>query len=204
VIDRLVALLDAAGVDRACWIGYSMGGRVALAGAVLRPDRVSALVLESASPGLDDEAERASRRARDDALAIRLLERGIAEFVDGWMAMPLFASQRGLGEAALRRERSRRMKNDAAELAACLQGLGTGSQPSFWDRLPDVTVPTLIVTGELDARFTALGARMRERFAQARHEVVPGAGHAVHLERPDPWLGVVLPFLDAHARERGS
>ena len=95
VLDALVGALDRAGVDRAVWMGYSMGGRLALAAAVLRPERVAGLVLESASPGLATEGERAARRDRDHRLAKRILEDGTAAFVDAWMSQPLFAIELG-------------------------------------------------------------------------------------------------------------
>ncbi len=195
VLDALVGALDRAGVDRAVWMGYSMGGRLALAAAVLRPERVAGLVLESASPGLATEGERAARRDRDHLLAKRILEDGTAAFVDAWMSQPLFASQHALGEATLQAERSRRLRNDGPALAACLEGLGTGSQPSFWDRLGEIRVPSLVLTGALDHKFTSIGDRMMARMPDAVHEVVPDAGHAVHLERPREWVESVSRFL---------
>ena len=57
----LTGLLDQMNISRAAWLGYSMGGRVALQYAVAQPARVAALVLEGASPGIADPAERASR-----------------------------------------------------------------------------------------------------------------------------------------------
>lgn len=196
VLDALIAVLDRAGVGRAVWIGYSLGGRIALAASRLRPHRVAGVVLESASPGLATEEERADRRHHDDLLARRILEGGIADFVDGWMSQPLFATQRRLDEATLAAERSRRLLNDGAALAACLRGLGAGSQPSFWHRLEEMAVPALVLTGALDRKFTEIGARMAEAIPGALHDVVPEAGHAVHLERPMEWVGRVSRFLE--------
>ncbi|HZD06188.1 MAG TPA: alpha/beta fold hydrolase, partial [Longimicrobiales bacterium] len=82
----LVGLLDRMGVERASWIGYSMGGRVALGAAVLYPERVDRLVLESASPGLATPEEREARRAQDEARARELESSGLEAFVDRWMA----------------------------------------------------------------------------------------------------------------------
>src|SRR4029453_9306410 len=63
-LDRPEALAPAGAV----LAGYSMGGRLALALALRRPERVRSLVLVSASPGLADAEERAARRAADEAL----------------------------------------------------------------------------------------------------------------------------------------
>src|SRR3954470_15296686 len=71
--------------------GYSMGGRVALHAALqLKPER---LVLIGASPGLQDPAERAQRRAAHEALAERIEAIGVEAFAGEWGAQPLFAGQ---------------------------------------------------------------------------------------------------------------
>lgn len=191
VLSDLLEVLDAADVERARWVGYSMGGRVALAAAVFHPERVGSLMLESASPGLDTEVERAERRRADEALARDLEKEGIEPFVDRWMAMPLFSTQRALPDDVLHRARERRLSNDPRALAACLRGLGTGAQPSFWDRLRELSVPTLLMTGEEDRKFTTIARQMTEVIPDATVEVVPGAGHTVHLEAPDAWLDAV-------------
>jgi 2-succinyl-6-hydroxy-2,4-cyclohexadiene-1-carboxylate synthase len=191
-----VAAVQAALVEGpATWIGYSMGGRLALAGALERVAPVEALVLESASPGLESAVERAERRRADEAWARRLDEEGIEAFVDAWLAQPLFATQRDLSPELRRDERARRLEQDPRALAACLRGLGTGVQTSHWDELERLSVPVLLVTGERDAKFTALARRMEARLPAGRHEPVAGAGHAVHLEAPAAWLERVTAFL---------
>ena len=78
----LVALLDELRIERATVLGYSMGGRLALQLAAAAPERVAALVLEGASPGIDDEGERAARVASDRALADGIERDGIEAFLD--------------------------------------------------------------------------------------------------------------------------
>lgn len=188
-------IADAAGGQVADLVGYSMGGRMALAYAATFPHRVGRLVLESASPGLATEVERTGRRASDDALAGRLVEGGIEAFVDFWEGLPLFESQGSVPAHVLARQRGRRLLNDPQSLAASLRGLGTGSQPSYWEVLPTLSVPTLLMVGESDARFVEIAREMVADIPDARLAVVAGAGHAVHLERPDAWLSEVTAFL---------
>lgn len=195
-LEATLDLLDRAqGPDPAPLVGYSMGGRVALAYALSRPRRVTRLVLESASPGLASAEERAARRASDEALALRLESRGIEAFVDEWEALPLFESQRALPDEVRSAQRARRLRNDPGSLAASLRGVGTGTLPSYWDVLSELSVPTLLLTGALDRKFTTIAGRMAERIPDARHIVVAGAGHAVHLERSAVWLSSVRSFL---------
>ncbi len=102
------AALDALDVARYALVGYSMGGRLALQLALDAPDRVAALILESASAGLATTAERAERRHADEALATALESGGIAAFVARWEALPLFRSLASVPEhrrQALRRQR---------------------------------------------------------------------------------------------------
>jgi len=176
-------------------VGYSMGGRFALAYAARNPEQVRRLVLESASPGLEAEEERAERRTLDEALARLIETEGIGAFVERWEAQELFDSQRALPAEARATHRARRLLNNPRSLAASLRGLGTGALPSYWGSLPGLRIPVLVLVGALDRKFAAIGARMVELLPDARLVSVAGAGHAVHLERPDAWLGAVVGFL---------
>lgn len=186
--DRAVADLTAVqtglGIGRAIWLGYSLGGRLALGVAIQHRRRVTALILESATAGIPDEGDRANRRAADEALATRIEANGIAAFVAEWESLPMWASQQSLPPDTLAAQRERRLANSAIGLANSLRGMGQGSQPSLWHRLPDVQAPTLLIAGARDAKFSDLAAEMHRRIPYSTLELVPGAGHAVHLENP--------------------
>jgi pimeloyl-ACP methyl ester carboxylesterase len=78
-----------------------------------------------------------------------------------------------------------RLANTGPGLASSLRLAGTGTQEPLWDRLGQLSMPVLIVTGELDAKFTALGRRMTEAIGpSATHVVVADAGHAPQLQQP--------------------
>jgi 2-succinyl-6-hydroxy-2,4-cyclohexadiene-1-carboxylate synthase len=201
VVALLVGVLETRGLTGAHLVGYSMGGRVALATAIRHPDRVTRLVLESSSPGLPTAAERARRREQDEALARKIEDRGMEWFVDHWMALPLFATQRRLPPEIRDEARRRRLDLDPGALAAVLRGLGTGSQPSFWDALSRVRPPTLLLTGSEDEKYVRLARRMAEAIPRAIHRTVEGAGHTVHLEAPELWLQEVMRFLGEERTE---
>jgi 2-succinyl-6-hydroxy-2,4-cyclohexadiene-1-carboxylate synthase len=184
-------LLGTAGGPGA-FVGYSLGGRVCLRLALDRPDLVRALVLLGASPGIAGAGERAERRAADEALARDLERDGVAAFLDRWLAGPLFATL-----PAERAGRAERLGNGAAGLAAALRLLGTGTQEPLWARLPELAAPVLLVAGELDGKFAAMAERMAGAIGpRARVALVPGAGHAAHLEQPERFGDLVEPFLD--------
>lgn len=192
----LCGVLDELRIQSADCLGYSMGGRIALATAALRPDRVRRLILESASPGLADENARFLRRQSDEALAVQLETSSIASFVKYWMDLPLFVTQNRLNPNRLQAVFDQRIKNDAASLAATLRGLGTGSQPSFWDALPSIVNPTLLVTGALDLKFRDVSEKMQDLMPNAERRVVHHAGHCVHLEQSQRYIEVIQDFLN--------
>lgn len=186
------ALVGEAG-GRSTYVGYSMGGRLALALALGRPDLVERLVLVGASPGIADEAERAARARADEHLADRIEALGVAAFLDEWLARPLFA---GLSPAAAHRRQ--RLANTPAGLASSLRRCGTGAQPSLWERLGALAMPILLVVGAEDAKFDAVADAMAGAIgANAVVARIAGAGHTAHLEQPEAFLAVVEPFLDA-------
>lgn len=194
-IDDLVATLLDSGHQRAHWIGYSMGARLALGCAVRHPQRVASLVLVAPRAGIEDAAEREMRRRADEETALGIETGGLEAFVDEWMAQPIFATQGRLGTQFLAQQRAERLANDAAGLAAGLRILGPGAQPSFFGELPRITAPALLVAGQLDHKFVAAARDLVGRMPQAEVCEVADAGHAVHLEQPAAFVRAVQDFL---------
>ena len=178
VIEDLAALVD----GPFALAGYSMGGRIALHLALAQPELVTRLVLISTTAGIEDPAERARRRAQDEAVAAEIERDGVAAFAERWAAGPLFAGQPP-EVAALAHED--RLGHSAAQLASTLRGLGTGTMEPVWHRLHELTMPAMVLVGERDAKFRALGERLAAGLPAAELRVVREAGHALHLEAPE-------------------
>lgn len=180
----------AAAMPQGVVVGYSMGARMALHVALSHPEQIDGLVLVSGTPGIEDNDERAARRASDEALAARAEVIGTAEFVDEWLANPMFA---GLSEEmAMRAERCR---NTSAGLAASLRLAGTGTQDNLWPRLSEIQVPTLVIAGADDAKFAAIASRMGGLIPRCEVRIIAGAGHTVHLERTAQFCDVLAEWL---------
>lgn len=163
--------------------GYSMGARLALALALRHPEKIARLVLASGTAGVDDPP---ARRAEDEARA-RLLEReGLDAFLRQWEEHPTLASLKQF--PGLRAQRSR---HRATGLASALRHLGAGAMPQLWDALPSLRVPVVLLAGEDDAKFAALARRMHERLPNATLRILPGCGHAPHLERPREFVAAL-------------
>jgi 2-succinyl-6-hydroxy-2,4-cyclohexadiene-1-carboxylate synthase len=180
----LEAMLRALDTASAHVIGYSMGARLALYFGMHHPERVRALLLESGSPGLATEPERTARVASDEALAQRIERAGIEAFVRDWEALPLWRTQ---SDALKRAQRPGRLANRAAGLDLSLRGMGTGAQPSLWDALPALRIPTHCLVGEQDDKFVAIADAMCVRNPAIAVTRAANAGHAVHLEAPLAW-----------------
>jgi 2-succinyl-6-hydroxy-2,4-cyclohexadiene-1-carboxylate synthase len=177
------------------YVGYSLGGRASLHAALAAPDRVRALVLVGATPGIRDGGERARRREADEARAAEVERVGVAAFVASWLSQPMFSGLRAEAAGV-----EARLENTAEGLASSLRLAGVGCQEPLWDRLGELRVPVLCVAGERDERYAALARETAAAIGpHASAALVPGAGHAAHLERPDEFLAAVRPFLARYA-----
>jgi 2-succinyl-6-hydroxy-2,4-cyclohexadiene-1-carboxylate synthase len=173
-------------------VGYSMGGRIALQFALAEPDRLTALVTVGAAAGIDDPAARRARAEADDRLAAWIEEQPIEAVVERWESQPVFAGQ---PPELVEAQRAGRLSHDPARLAALLRTAGQGATQPFWDRLPSLTAPLLALAGERDEPYAAAAQRLAELAPRGRAELIPGAGHAAHLEQPLRVADLVLEQL---------
>lgn len=176
-------------------VGYSMGGRLALHAALRDPGRLAALVLVGTSAGIEDTREREDRRRADESLADWIERSPIADVVDRWERLPVFATQ---PEQLRARQRAGRLSHEPGRLAELLRSAGQAASPPVWSQLGELRCPVLLSAGERDPRYADAAARMAERIADARVALVPDAGHAPQLEAPDAFAALLGEFLDEH------
>jgi 2-succinyl-6-hydroxy-2,4-cyclohexadiene-1-carboxylate synthase len=188
----IIQLLDRLEIPQSHLIGYSMGGRLALYLALYFPDRFPKVILESASPGLKTEAEQIARKQHDAELADRL-ESDFPKFLMEWYEQPLFRSlkQHPNFEQIVKQ----RLQNCSSELAKSLRYLGIGEQPSLWDKLIAHQHPLLLLVGERDRKFISINEEMASLCRMAQLEIVPDAGHNIHLENPEKFVTQIQKFL---------
>ncbi|WP_226035850.1 2-succinyl-6-hydroxy-2,4-cyclohexadiene-1-carboxylate synthase [Aquibacillus saliphilus] len=198
ICEDLLTILNKMKIEKTHLIGYSMGGRTALSFAVLYPNRVASLTLESASPGLEESHEQLARQAKDEVLANKLEDEGIVGFVNYWEKIPLFASQHSLPNYVRKRIREERTNQTSQGLAASLRGMGTGRQPSWWQKLPTLPIPVLLVVGELDEKFVEIARLMNDYLKYSDLRIISNTGHAVHVEQTRIFGTIVNEFIKAH------
>lgn len=196
-LDGVLEDVRAAAPEDYVLAGYSMGGRLALHLALPESRRIRGLVLIGASPGLADPLEREARRLADEELAAEIEHGTLEEFAGRWALTPVLA---GLPDDVAGRVHRDRLRNTTAGLAAALRGLGTGALPSLWDRLDELTVPVTLVVGEGDEKFRGIAQEMARLMPRAQLVLVPGAGHAVHLEAPERVAEIIAAAAQADPR----
>ncbi|MBB1078805.1 2-succinyl-6-hydroxy-2,4-cyclohexadiene-1-carboxylate synthase [Limosilactobacillus sp. STM2_1] len=193
VVSKLQELMQLLQIKNYYLLGYSMGGRVALAWAVNDP-HVQGLILESARPGIADKHDRQKRRQKDNDLAGKILVQPLEEFVNYWENIPLFASQKQLPLEIRQQIRRQRMGQQKYGLAMSLMMMGTGQQESYWKYLPQ-NIPVLLIVGELDFKFQKIAQEMKLMAPQMTISVLP-SGHCVHIEVPSSFSSLVIKWLD--------
>lgn len=176
-------------------LGYSLGGRIALAYGAAYPREVQGLILESSAYGIGDEEQRALRREQDVRLAQEILDRGIEWFAEHWSSLPLFASQTRLPPEIRAKIRARRLGNAPHALANTLLGSGQGVFPCLREKIPALSMPILYIHGEQDEKYKGIGREFMDLNPGIKREMIPGAGHNVHLEKPAAFEKIVRSFL---------
>jgi 2-succinyl-6-hydroxy-2,4-cyclohexadiene-1-carboxylate synthase len=199
--DAIITLAESLGARRFSAAGYSMGGRLAQLIASMAPERVDALVLESTSPGLRTDAERAARRESDAVWLAQLRNGEFHLFLRAWYGQRVFRSLASDPELFARMIEARD-ENDPVKLARSFEATGVADQPSFWQAWERDTAPVLLIVGERDTKYRAIAAEMAACRSTAEIAVIPDCGHNVHFERSKAYTEVVGAFLDRVTQSR--
>ena len=165
--------------------------------------RLRGVVLISASPGLESPVERTERMARDQALAGSIEEEGLAWFQMHWSSQPIIQSQQDIPAEILAAMQARREANRPAGLAGSLRGMGQ-VRWTLSGKIEGLEVPTLLITGMRDERYTEIAARSAQVIPNARHIQIEEAGHCTHLEAVDPVVDAMQSFLAELSNEGPS
>lgn len=197
VVDQVLSVIGQREPATVHLLGYSMGGRVAMSMAARAPWYFASVTTLSATAGIADPAERAARHEADLALAQRIENDGVEAFAEWWLSLPLFEPLvASLEENELAATLAQRRANTARGLANSVRRTGTGAMAPVWDRLGSLRSPFLAVAGGLDERYVEIAERMAEAAPFGRTAVVPGAGHAVHVENPGEVSRLLRDFLE--------
>ena len=198
LVEALEGWIDERKLGKVHLLGYSMGGRLALALALRSPERFRSLILEGVSPGLESAGAIRTRQADEQGWA-QSLRTDRQSFLKEWQAQPLFDRQRERNPEGYAAALRLRLKSDPAEWAGALQGYGLGHQPNLWPQLAHLNLPVLLITGDEDTKFTLGAQRMVSVLPNASHKVVAQAAHTPHLEQPVAFNRIVAEFLETNS-----
>ncbi len=187
----VAAFAAALGIDRFHLAGFSLGGLIAQSFALAHPDKLASLSLLSTVAGrTPEERERVMQR-------LALVVKGIpgAHFKESilrWFTEDFVAKNPALIEAYA----ARNAQNDPAAYAAAYRVL---AESDLADRLSQLAMPSLVLTGEQDQGSNPRMARlMHDRIAGSELHILPGLRHSILIEAPKLVAGILRDFLSKH------
>ena len=131
--------------------------------AIDHPNKISGLILESTTAGIESEKIQSERIKTDEELAHYIESHNIEEFVELWMSKEIFNTQRRFSNEKLKNIRKKKTLNSKIGLANSLRGFGTGRMGYFGSKLNQINCPVLLITGELDTKFTKINFSVKEK-----------------------------------------
>jgi 2-succinyl-6-hydroxy-2,4-cyclohexadiene-1-carboxylate synthase len=195
IVNQLKEIILSLSNSKIVLAGYSMGGRIALNFALQNASLLKGLILESCTWGIGEENLRKERVIQDEKLAEFIENNLIDKFIDYWMNIDLFNTQRRFSNERLSRIRELKLKNNKTGLANTLRCSGTGIMKPLLNNIKDIHEKTLLISGGLDSKFTDINAEMVKLFTDAKHKIIKNAGHNTHLEEPQKFIDEINKFL---------
>ncbi|NLI92733.1 MAG: 2-succinyl-6-hydroxy-2,4-cyclohexadiene-1-carboxylate synthase [Peptococcaceae bacterium] len=196
VIRHLHQLIQQLDLYQYSLLGYSMGGRIALAYTLAYSGEIDKLILESASYGECGLINRFKRRRNDTILAKNIRQNGIEWFNRYWSGLDIFATQTQSPQDVIRQIHERRLQNAPHALANTLYGSGQGTFPCLKNQISGLTMPVLYINGEYDRKYVQAGLEFKKLNPNIHHEIIKGVGHNTHIEDPQAFSEVLKNFLD--------
>ena len=194
-LDDMAAAVLAAAPANAAWLGWSLGGLVALRAALQAPARVRALLLLASTPCFVRRPDWpcAMLPALLDTFATEL-QQDYLRTLNRFLALQVRGSDNS--GAVLRMLRAQLLAKGEPSPAALQAGLDILRNTDLRDELGALDCPALVVAGERDTLVPVAAARATATLMPtASVEVVAGAGHAPFIARPEAVAGLLQAFL---------
>jgi len=196
ITKQLLAFFEKIKEKKIFLLGYSMGGRVALNFAAKYSNLLKGLILESSMTGLRKKSEREKRIANDEKIIEFIKSHSVEEFVDYWMSLDIFKTQKNLSKEKLNKLRKAKIKNNKVGLINSLKGFGAGKMKPLYSEIRENQIETLLITGDLDKKYMKLNSAIKNIIPHATHKITQNAGHNVHLENPQKFAVVVNEYVE--------
>ena len=203
-LSRVAASIAEVAPPHSIWLGWSLGGIVAMHIATTLPSRVTALILVASTPQFvrDDDWAHAMDGAVLESFA-QALQENHAQTVQRFLALvasalPCTSQTRG---AAQGQDTLRRLRNAVMQYPphpdALRGGLAILRDVRLRPHLQQITCPVQIILGERDALVPCVvGTALRAQLVDARLNIIATAGHAPFLSHPEEFINCINGFLD--------
>lgn len=186
--DDVIALMDALGIDKAHWIGLSMGGMIGQDVALRYPDRFLSFSLCD-TMAMVPEAGQAAWKERITIARDQGIEALVDSTMERWFTAP-YREQNTAGFKLIRDEFLATAVDGFCGCAEAIRGL------NYLERLGEIKQPTLIVVGEEDMGTpVAASEAIHERIAGSKLVIIPAAAHMSNVEQAQAFEDAVVGFL---------
>jgi 3-oxoadipate enol-lactonase len=186
--EDVIGLLDALGMDRAHFVGLSMGGMIGQCLALNHPQRLKSLALCDTASMVPAEAQPVWQ-ARLDKVGKKGMEALLEETLERWFT-PAFLKQ---SSPMVKLIREQILATPVAGYIGCVEAI---RRLNYLDRISGIKTPTLIMVGEDDPGTPVSAAEaMRERIMGSKLVVLPSARHLSNVEQTDLFNAALSGFL---------
>jgi pimeloyl-ACP methyl ester carboxylesterase len=194
--DDIRAVMDGLGIDKAHIVGLSMGGFATLHFGLTYPDRALSLTVAGCGYGAE-KGQREKFRGEAEVIGKFLEEKGMAQFAELYGHGPTRVQFENKDPRGF--EEFKEMLAEHSNIGSARTQLGVQRErPSLYDledQLKELSVPTLVVTGDEDWPCLMPGIYLKQCIASAGLLVVPNTGHTINLEEPAAFNQGVADFV---------
>lgn len=187
-------ILDKLNLNQINLCGYSMGGRLAISFACRFPMIVNKLILESSTPGIDNEIERKNRFEIDKLNCTKIMS-DYTNFVEDWCQNIFFANQKQRNLSGWEAQQEIRLRQNPAQLSSSIEFLGTGKMPSLWKKINTLHSAVMLITGSEDSQYCRIAVECLKEIKDSKWMNISNCGHNIHLEQSDQFVECVKSFL---------
>lgn len=190
--DDAVGLMDGLEIERASILGISMGGLIAQEVALTYPERVTHLILCATLYGGASALPVSSETLGYLSQYQEVVSDEVCRFEIGYGTAPGFCERHPERVAMLIEFKKQTRPPRFAYFRQLWSAAGYVSE----DRLPNLRIPTLILSGKLDRIIPPENSeRLQKLIPKAELKVIEGAGHHLHIEVPEEFNQAVVQFL---------